>query len=141
MAAKDPTTSAAKWQSRLSTAASDGTIANGVNAVTVSPGVAASRSADLWAANVAAAKPAFIAGSSKVTLQDWQAAMTGKGVNRISEGATAAQPKMAAVLTKLIPAINTIKGQLPPRGNFAANMQRAQQMAAALHQQKGSFKA
>jgi hypothetical protein len=67
--------------------------------------------------------------------------MTGKGVNRISEGATAAQPKMAAVLTKLIPAINTIKGQLPARGNFAANMQRAQQMASALHAQKGSFKA
>lgn len=138
---KDPQAAAAKWQSRLSQAATDGTIAAGIDAVTVSPGVAASRAADVWVQNTTAAKAAFQANSAKVQLGDWQAAAKGKGLDRISSGATAAQPKMAAVLTKLIPAINTIKGQLPPRGNFAQNMQRAQAMAAGLHQQKGSFKA
>lgn len=141
MATKDPTTSAAKWQSRLTTAATDGTIAAGIDAVTVSPGVAASRSADLWAQNTVAAKPLFQANSAKVSLSDWQAAAKGKGIDRISSGATAAQPKMAASLAKLIPAINTIKGTLPPRGSFAQNMQRANAMAAGLHAQKGNFKA
>ena len=141
MATKDPNAAAAKWQSRLSQAASDGTIAAGIDAVTVSPGQAAARSADLWATNTVAAKETFRTNAGKVTLADWQNAAKTKGVDRIAGGATAAQPKMAAVLGKLLPAINTIKGQLPPRGNFPQNMQRANQMAAGLHNQKGSFKA
>lgn len=141
MANKDPNASAAKWQNRLSQAASDGTIAAGIDAVTVAPGQAAARAADVWAANTVAAKDAFRTNVGKVSLGDWQQAAKTKGVDRIATGAQAAQPKMAAVLGKLIPAINTIKGQLPPRGNFAQNMQRAQAMASGLHNQKGSFKA
>lgn len=141
MAKKDPTTAGAKWASRLSTAASDGTIESGIDAVTVSPGALAARAADTWATNVVAAKPLFIANAGKVTLTDWQTSAKSKGLPRIASGAQAAQPKMVTVLTKLIPAIESIKGTLPPRGGFDANMQRAQKMAAGLHAQKGAFKA
>lgn len=141
MAQKDPNTSAKKWADRLSQAASDGTIKAGIDAVTVSPGQAAARAADTWAANTAAAKDRFRTNVGRVSLADWQAAANGKGVDRIATGAAAAQPKMVTVLSKLMPAINTIKGTLPPRGSFAQNMQRAQAMAAGLHNQKGSFTA
>ncbi len=141
MASKDPNAVSQKWQSRLTSAASDGTIAQGIAAVTVSPGQAAARSADLWVQNTTAAKARFAANSAKVTLADWQQAATNKGINRIAEGATAAQPKMATVMGKLLPAISQIQSSLPARGNFAQNMARAQAMAQALHDKKGSFKA
>lgn len=141
MAQKDPNTVAQRWNQRLSTAATDGTIAAGIDAVTVSPGVAASRAADLWVQNTTAAKPRFQANSAKVQLADWQNAAKSKGINRIPEGANQAQNKMASVMQSLLPAIYQIKGTLPPRGSFAQNMQRAQQMASQLHDKKGSFKA
>lgn len=138
--AKDPTASAAKWAARLASAASDGTVAAGINSVTVSPGQLAARSADLWASNTAAAKPRFAANSAAVSLQQWQQAAVNKGVPRIATGATDAQPKMAAFLTKLMPVINQAVASLPARGAFAQNLQRANAMATALHNAKGSFK-
>lgn len=138
--AKDPTAAAAKWASRLSQAASDGTLQAGVQGVTVAPGQAAARQKDTWAANVAAAKDRWAANTAAVTLPDWQSAMVNKAIPRVSTGATAAQPKMAQFLTKLMPVINNAKQQLPARGNFQQNLARAQAMATALHNAKGSFK-
>ena len=137
---KDPTASAAKWASRLAAAATDGTIAAGIDRVTVSPGQLAARAKDTWAANTAAAKDRFAANSAAVTTESWKASAKDKGVPRISQGAADAQPKMAAFLNKLIPFVTSAAAALPPRGPFSQNLQRSVQMATALHNAKGTFK-
>lgn len=137
--AKDPTAVAAKWQARLSAAATDGTITQGIDRVTVAPGQLAARAADLWATNTAASKPRFAANSAKVSLNEWQSAAKDKGVARIADGASKAQPKMAAFMQKLIPFVTAQAGNLPARGSITQNLQRANAMAMALHQAKGTF--
>lgn len=141
MATRDPSAAATKWKNRLTTAATDGTIAAGIDSVTVSPGQAAARQADVWLANTTAAKARFQANSARVDVNAWKDAAKTKGLNRIADGATAGESKMASSMAKLLPAIDSLKGSLPARGSFAQNMQRAQQMAAGLHDKKGSFKA
>ena len=71
------------------------------------------RSADKWAQNVAA-----------VSLPEWQQAMNDKGIDRIGQGASAAESKMQAVGTKLLPAVQNVVSSLPPRGSKAANRAR-----------------
>lgn len=135
----DPTASAAKWKNNLATAASDGTIARGVNAVTVSPGALAARQADVWATNVAAAKSTWQK-NVNIPLPEWQAAMNGKGAQNLQNGVQAAEPKMQSFLTKLQPVVTNAVNALPARGSYAQNKQRATQMMDALHASKGSFK-
>lgn len=135
----DPTAASKKWSNRLNQAANDGTIAAGVAAVTVAPGVAAARQADVWLQNLTAAKSTWQK-NVQVPLPEWQQAMTDKAIPRVGTGATAAEPKMAQFLTKLAPVVNNAKNNLPPRGNFQQNLQRAVAMATALHAAKGSFK-
>ena len=135
----DPSASSEKWASRLGQAASDGTIERGVMAVTVSPGQAAARQADTWANNTVAAKDTWKK-NVQVPLADWQQRMLGKGKDRIASGATDAKPKMEQFLTKLAPVINNAKNNLPPRGSYAQNKERASKMMDALHAAKGSFK-
>ena len=137
---KDPTSAAKKWSDNLANAANNGTSAQGIASVTVAPGQAAARQKDVWAANVAQAKDRWAANTAAVTLQDWQTAATQKGVQRVATGAAAAESKMTAFMGKLLPAIDNAKRALPPRGNFQANLARANAMATALHNAKGSFK-
>lgn len=137
--AKDPTTVAAKWQARLSAAATDGTIAAGIDSVTVAPGQLAARASDLWATNTAASKSRYAANSAKVSLNEWQSAAKTKGVARIADGASQAQPKMAAFMQKLLPFVHQQAASLPARGSITQNLQRANAMAMALHQAKGQF--
>lgn len=134
----DPQASAMKWKDRLSQAATDGTIERGVMGVTVAPGVAAARQADVWANNTVAAKDTYKK-NVQVPLGEWQQSFMAKK-DRISTGAQGAEPKMAAFLTKLAPVVNNAKAALPPRGNYAQNKERASRMMDALHAAKGSFK-
>ena len=135
----DPTAAANKWQNRLSQAASDGTLDRGVQSVTVSPGQAAARQADVWAQNTVAAKSTWTK-NVQVPLEQWKSDMLTKGKERIATGAAQAEPKMAQFLTKLAPVINNAKASLPARGSYAQNKQRATAMMDALHAAKGSFK-
>lgn len=135
----DPTASAAKWASRLTASATDGTFDRGVAGVTISPGVAAARQADVWATNVVAAKPQWQK-NVQIPLSEWQAAMTDKAKARLSSLPTGSETKVVAFLTKLAPVVDRAKSQLPARGNFATNKQRATMMMDALHAAKGSFK-
>lgn len=96
----------------------------GVNAVTVSPGALAARSADLWAVNTAAAKSKFAANSAKVTAEAWKAATAGKGADRYAGGIQAAQATYSAALEKLFPYIASAVSSLPARGNLEANINR-----------------
>ena len=135
----DPTASASKWQSRLAASTSDGTFDRGVAAVTVAPGQAAARQADVWATNTVAAKSTWQK-NVQVPLPEWQQAMTTKGKDRIASGAQQAEPKMQAFLTKLAPVIQNAKSSLPPRGTYEQNKTRAAKMMDALHATKGSYK-
>lgn len=124
---------AQKWADRLGTARE--AIQSGVEGVTVSPGQAAARQADVWAANTAAAKAKFQRKVGQVSTQDWQQAMITKGLDRVASGATAAVPKMSVFLNKLLPAIKQIQSTLPPRGSYEQNKQRALKMMDGLHGQ------
>lgn len=135
----DPSAAAAKWNNRLSQSASDGTLERGVQAVTVAPGVAAARQADVWAQNTVNSKGIWQK-NVQVPLASWQQDMLTKGKDRIASGAAAAQPKMEQFLTKLAPVIANAKGSLPARGSYEQNKVRATKMMDALHNAKGSFK-
>lgn len=119
----DPTTAAANWVRGMQ--GSTAKITAGVNAVTVAPGAAAARQAGVWAANTAAAQQKYAKNVASVSLQDWQAAVLNKGVQRVAAGATASEGKMAAAMTQILPQIANIVQSLPPRGDINANIQRA----------------
>lgn len=113
---------ATDWANGLSQ--STGKIQSGIEAVTVAPGQAAAankngyvqgvaQSADKWARNVAA-----------VDLASWKSDAINKGIPRIASGAQAAQPKMQAAMSRLIPYINSGLGNLPKRGTLDQNIAR-----------------
>lgn len=113
---------AAKWAQNTGSATQAYT--DGVNAVTVAPGQAAARQADLWANNVAAAKEKYRTNSAKVSLTDWQQAATGKGAARLASGVQAAQPKMQQAMQSLLPYIAQQVNALPARGTLDQNITR-----------------
>ena len=121
--ARTPDQIAADWASRL--AGSTQKIKDGIQAVTVAPGQAAARQADVWAQNVAASKPKWQQRVSAVSLQEWQDATANKGVDRIAAGATAAQPKFQNFMTQLLPHIDRVTSSLPARGNLDQNIARS----------------
>lgn len=121
--AKDPATIAARWSQGLAGAGAK--ITEGVASVTTAPGQMAARQKAVYAQNVAASVDKWAANVGKVTLGDWQSAMTNKGIARIATGASAAQDKFAGFITKLLPHIAAGKASLPPRGTFEQNVQRS----------------
>ena len=122
MATKTPNVVAADWAQRLG--ASTTKIKTGVMAVTTAPGTLAARQKDLWATQVAASKTKWAARTAAVSLQTWQQDMVTKGLSRVGPGAQAAEPKMAAFMSQLLPFITRLKTSLPPRGNVTQNINR-----------------
>lgn len=123
--AKDPTAVAAKWSQNLG--ASTSAITAGVNSVTTPPGQAAARQKAVYTANVAAAADKWAKNVAAVSLSEWQGDMINKGIPRIASGATAAQPKFQAFMTKLLPYIDQQVAALPARGNLEQNISRVSQ--------------
>ena len=113
---------AQNWAQRL--AGSTDRITRGVQGVTVAPGQAAARQKAVWAQNVAASQDKWASRVGSVSLPDWQQSMTTKGIQRVAGGATAAQPKMAAFMSQLLPHIQSGLGALPARGNLDQNIGR-----------------
>lgn len=133
----DPTTAANNWVTAMQSAGTAYTA--GVNAVKVAPGQLAAASASQWAAGVAAAQNKFAKNVAAVSLSQWQEAAANKGAGRLAGGATAAQPKMAAFMSKFIPQLTNIVNGLPQRGTFEQNVNRLTSYVNAVHQTKGSF--
>lgn len=131
------TDAAAAWVSGMQGAGAKYTA--GVQAVKIAPGTLAAAAADTWAANVAQAKPKFQRNVAAVSLSQWQDAAVNKGAGRLSSGATAAQPKMAAFMQKFIPQLGNIVGSLPPRGQFEQNINRLTTYLQAVHATKGQY--
>lgn len=73
----------------------------------------------------------------------WKGGVANLGSQRFPQGVSSAQPRMSAVMNKLIPAIDNIRKGLPARGvaGSQANIQRVTQFIQQLHAQKGNFKA
>ena len=128
---KDPNQVAANWAARL--AQSGEKIQQGVQSVSVAPGAAAARQKATYVANVQSSADKWAQNVQAVTLSEWQQATISKGVPRIAAGAQAAQPKMAAFLQQFLPAVESARASLPPRGNLEQNLQRANEMARKLH--------
>lgn len=122
MAIPTPDAAAAKWAQALG--ASTPRIQSGVEGVRTPPGQAAARQKQVWAQNVAAAQDKWAARVSSVGLTEWQQAVITKGIPRVASGATAAQPKMQAFMSQLLPYIASGVQALPPRGNLEQNIAR-----------------
>lgn len=134
----NPTAAAQSWASRLGGATQAYT--DGVNGVQVAPGQLAAAAGDRWLQNTQASLPRFKANSAAVTREAWQQAAVSKGAPRLASGATAAQPKMEMVFTKLFPTIRNVRASLPARGDINQNIERSRQFALKMNAAKGSFK-
>ena len=135
----DAATLATKWATNLGAAQSK--IQAGVEAVTVSPGVAAARNQQGYIAGVQANVGKWARNVQSVTLQDWQTAVINKGLIRVGPGAQAAEPKFATVLGKILVYERQLIGQLPQRGDTAANINRAVAWMQGMAKGRGSFTA
>lgn len=117
-----------KWSQRLS--ASTQQIQDGVNRVTQPPGQKAAAAANLWLQRVQQSRDKFANNVARVSLQDWQAAMINKGIPRISQGATAGAPKMAAFMNEFLPhlAQGVATVDRMPKGTIEQSIARAEAM-------------
>lgn len=128
--ARDPQAIAARWAQNLGAAGQK--ITEGVQAVTVAPGVSAARQKGAYVQGVNASQDKWAARVAAVPLSEWQQAMTGKGAQRIGTGATAATGKFATFMGKLLPYIDSQRGALPPRGDLGANIARMTQFVQGM---------
>jgi hypothetical protein len=130
--AKDPTSVAQDWANKLGAAGPK--VQAGVEAVRTAPGAAAARQVNVWQQNTQAAAQKYARNVAAVSLSDWQQALVNKGIPRLGSGASAAQPKFAAFLTRLLPYVESAKASLPPRGTFDQNKARMNAMVDKMHQ-------
>jgi hypothetical protein len=122
MTTQTPDQIAANWAARLSGSTSK--ITAGIQGVTVAPGQAAARQQAAYVANVQAQAAKWATRVAAVSLSTWQQDTLNKGVPRIATGATAAQPKVTAFMTKLLPYIQSQVQALPARGTLDQNIAR-----------------
>lgn len=132
-----PTAAEAAQRWVQNTSAATQRYTDGVKAVTVSPGQAAARQADLWLRQVTAAKAKFAAHSARVGLADWQNAAVTKGAPRLASGVQAASGNYEQALSKLLPYIGSAVQGLPARGDLEANITRMNSFVRKMAQYNG----
>jgi hypothetical protein len=103
---------AEKWARRLSAATPD--IERGINRVDTSPTEKAARKKDKMLANLTQAVQSgkWEQGLRRVTLGDWKQATIQKGIPRLNQGVTSAQPKVAQFASELLTFQDSLKGQV-----------------------------
>lgn len=103
---------AEKWARRLQASAPD--IQKGISRVDQSPTEKAAAKQDKMLQNVTAAVQSgkWAAGLRRVTLSDWKSAATNKGIPRISQGVTGAQPKVTEFATQLLSFQDSLQGKI-----------------------------
>lgn len=125
-----PATVAANWQRGM--ANSSEKLKQGIQAVTQSPTAKAAQRIDAMVAGVqrAAASGKTAAALNAVSTEDWKKAMLEKGVPRVAAGASAAQPKFQAFMSRFLPHLQSGLAQLEsmPRGDLETNINRANAM-------------
>lgn len=127
MAQKTAAQVAQKWATRAQGATQ--ALQDGINNVQTAPGSLAAAKQDKMLANLTASvlSGKWAANVSSITLQQWKDAMLTKGVQRYGAGVSAAQPKMQAFMSKLLPYQQGIQAQLQsmPDLTLQDNIQRA----------------
>lgn len=128
MARVTPQQASAKWQQRLQ--ASSQQITDGVNGVTVAPGVSAAAQSALWLSQVQASQAKWKANVAAVSLQSWQAAMINVGIPRISQGATNNVAKVTSFFVNFLPFLDqgVAKVKAMPKGGINNSIARATAM-------------
>lgn len=129
--AVSPEQAAADWVAGLS--AKTAKIQANAQAVTVAPGQAAARQKTAYQQGVAANVDKWARNVAAVSLAEWQQAFVQKGIPRIASGAQASQAKFASFMGRLLPYVERGKGNLPARGTFDQNVQRAVQWMQYMH--------
>jgi len=128
MPTPSPMQAASNWVNGMQNATQKMTA--GVAAVTVSPTSLAAQAVDRMVAGIqaAAASGKIAAALNSVSLQDWQSAMTTKGIPRVAQGATNAKSKMQNFLQQFLPYLQAGVQQMnasTPRGSLEQNIARA----------------
>ncbi len=124
---------AARWETGMR--GSGARIEQGVNGVTEAPGAKAAAQADLWLAKVTASRDKWAKNVAAVSLGSWKESMIKKGIPALQNAVGLAKPKVQAMASKLIPAINAAVDTLPPRGaTLDENLLRVRHMAESLAQ-------
>jgi len=106
------------------------------------PFAAASAAADVWLANLNnAGTAAFQAGLARVNPQQVATLVSTQGPTLYQQGITnKGAPKYANAAQQVIPALQQIAANLPPRGNLQQNLQRAVQQATEAARLRGKFR-
>lgn len=116
-----------KWGRRLGAAGQD--IAAGVARVTTSPGASAAAAAPRWQAKMADpnTQKKWVAQVGAVSTQQWQTAMTQKGIPRLSQGITQAQATKTSRITNLLSAVDAAAADAHalPKGSLDQNIARS----------------
>lgn len=133
----NPTDATANWKSRFG--ASSANYTRGVQAFQGDPTKLAAAAADRWVSGVQNARGTFVSKLQAVPAGYWAQRAASIGANNLSAGATKGEAKMSAFMTTFLPRLDQIISSAPQRGDFAANMNRFQAIATALHNAKGSF--
>ena len=110
MARLTPEEAAAKWAQRTGAATED--YRRGIQRVQTAPGALAARQVQKYVAKVQQRAPVWQARTGAVTLGEWQEASIEKGIPRLATGVQAAQPKMAAFMSEVLPHIDRGRAQL-----------------------------
>ena len=123
-----PDQGSAKWLQRMQ--ASSEQITNGVNNVTVAPGVAAAAATQKWLQNTQAAAAKFKRNVGAVTLESWKSSMLNVGVPRVSQGAAAKVGKVTTFNAQFYPYLETVMSQVHnmPNVTLEDNIARATAM-------------
>lgn len=131
-----------KWGRRLNAASTD--ISSGVNQVQTAPGQLAAQAQDRMLANLTAAITSGLWAKrvGAVSLADWKAAMTNKGIPRIAAGVTQAQKSAGSTISNLLTAVDAAAAQANaiPKGGIEQSIQRATAFMRAMSQSKGQIR-
>ena len=98
-----------KWGDRLTGATEQ--ITNGVNNVTIAPGVLAAKKQDKMKANIVKSIESgkWAKNVAAVPLADWKEKILTKGLSRLSSGVEGAKPKVNAFAGKLLSYLTTLQ--------------------------------
>jgi len=133
---------AEKLVRRLQSSTQD--ITRGVDRVQVAPGIAAAEQQDRMLQSLieAITSGRWAAAVSAVSLGEWKNAMKDKGIPRIATGVAAAQPKIQAFFTKLLPQLDSIKAETDamPQNTIDERIARSAHFQRRMHDLKGTFK-
>ncbi len=123
---------AARWQSQFGAAGPRW--AQGIEAVTTAPGVAAAAAQDRYLSGVQQSAPKWARNVASVPLATWKAVSIQKGQGRLASGAQAGMAKYQAAIGKVLDAEKSIIAGLPARGTVEQNIQRSSAFQLAMHQ-------